>query len=336
MDKIISIIIPTYNMQEYLPKCLSSVIVGKEPGRVEAIVVNDGSTDSSLAIAREFENKHPDVFRIIDKPNGNYGSCVNAALTVATGKYIKLLDADDSFDTNIFETFVDMLGHIDTDLVLSDKMAVSPTGETLNELRYGSGRIFDFFAESDERMFISIMMHNVTYRRSIFDGIGYRQSEGIFYTDNEWIFMPMAYVRTAYRIDKPLYRYTIGREGQSVSDEVILAHIKDEVLLSIKLLRDFNKAEYGSEKARKLFFAKMYHHIRWLYKNIIVKHPELDSRILCELDEVMRIECPELYRLLGNKMLSTPMFCFKYISMWRKNPKNYLLKYLIKCYLTIK
>ena len=85
MSKVISIIIPTYNMEAYLDKCLTSLIIdGME--RVEVVVVNDGSRDSSLAIAQSYAEKYPESFVVIDKPNGNYGSCINAGLYRATGK----------------------------------------------------------------------------------------------------------------------------------------------------------------------------------------------------------------------------------------------------------
>ena len=86
-NKNLTIIIPTYNMQEYLQKCLSSLIVKKGLETLEVLVVNDGSKDNSSIIAHEFEAKYPGVFRVIDKENGNYGSCINRGLKEATGKY---------------------------------------------------------------------------------------------------------------------------------------------------------------------------------------------------------------------------------------------------------
>ena len=336
MDKTISIIIPTYNMEAYLAKCLSSLVMDKGMERVEAIVVNDGSNDGSLAIAKDFAGKYPSTFRIIDKPNGNYGSCINAALKVATGKYVKILDADDSFDNGSFREFVDVLERTDVDLVLNDKINVGPDSETLSALKYTQKEVFDFFRESDSRLFISIMMHNVTYRRSIFNRIDYNQSEGIFYTDNEWIFSPMACVKKAIYFDRPLYRYTIGREGQSVSNDVILSHIHDEIAMSAKLVSDYCGMTFPSDKVHKLMLDKLYHHVRWLYKLVIVKSPGLDSRILQTLDVTIARDTPELYRMLDNKMLSTPLFCIKYIQKWRQNPDSRLLRFVIKWYLKIK
>lgn len=86
---------------------------------LEVIIVNDGSTDSSLAIAKQYENKRPDIIKIIDKQNGNYGSCVNAGLAQATGKYFRILDADDWFDTQALAEFLKKLETCETDLVLT-------------------------------------------------------------------------------------------------------------------------------------------------------------------------------------------------------------------------
>ena len=106
MEKLLTLIIPTYNMEKYLRTCLGSLIIGEWQELLEVLVINDGSKDSSSAIAHEYANKHPESFHVIDKENGNYGSCVNRGLKEATGKYVKVLDADDSFDTANFENYL--------------------------------------------------------------------------------------------------------------------------------------------------------------------------------------------------------------------------------------
>ena len=94
--KILSIIVPSYNMEAYLPKCLRGLVIDDKEllGKLDVIVVNDGSKDRTSEIAHSFETKYPGVFRVIDKTNGHYGSCINAALPVAEGEYVKILDAD--------------------------------------------------------------------------------------------------------------------------------------------------------------------------------------------------------------------------------------------------
>ena len=126
MEKILTIVIPTYNMQDYLRRCLDSLIVSEEQmNKLEVLVINDGSKDNSSAIAHEYQDKYPDTFRVIDKGNGNYGSCINRGLKEATGKYIKVLDADDHFENKSLEEVLNMMLRIDVDLFLTDFCIIS-------------------------------------------------------------------------------------------------------------------------------------------------------------------------------------------------------------------
>ena len=87
MDKTLTIIVPSYNMEAYLPKCLGCLVIDDKEllQKLDIIVVNDGSKDRTSEIAHEFESRFPGVFRVIDKTNGHYGSCINAALPHVSG-----------------------------------------------------------------------------------------------------------------------------------------------------------------------------------------------------------------------------------------------------------
>ena len=81
MDKILSIIVPTYNMEKYLQNCLDSLLLSeKQMQDYEVWIINDGSKDRSSEIAHSYELRYPDTFRVVDKNNGNYGSCINCGL----------------------------------------------------------------------------------------------------------------------------------------------------------------------------------------------------------------------------------------------------------------
>ena len=103
MEKLLSIIIPSYNMEQLLPRCLDSLLASGAGEAFEAIVVNDGSKDDTLKVALSFRDANPGCIRVIDKPNGNYGSTINAALPQAEGKYVKVLDADDWWKPEFLE-----------------------------------------------------------------------------------------------------------------------------------------------------------------------------------------------------------------------------------------
>ena len=78
MEKILTVVVPTYNMEQYLDRCLTSLIIDDDKmALLEVLVVNDGSKDRSSEIAHSYEARYPDTFRVIDKENGNYGSCIN-------------------------------------------------------------------------------------------------------------------------------------------------------------------------------------------------------------------------------------------------------------------
>ena len=126
MEKLLSIIIPTYNMSLYIERCMNSLISSKTIEKLDIIVVNDGSKDDSSEKAKNIAISYPNSIRVIDKENGNYGSCINTGLKLAKGKYIKILDADDLFDTHNLENVLDIIKELDVDMILTDfKMAYS-------------------------------------------------------------------------------------------------------------------------------------------------------------------------------------------------------------------
>jgi glycosyltransferase involved in cell wall biosynthesis len=116
-EKLLSIIVPTYNMERYLSRCLDSLLVSSIIEYIEILVVNDGSKDQSSAIAHNYQERYPQSVKVIDKENGGYGSVLNIGLLNASGKYLKICDSDDWFDSEAFRDFVFQLSKLDTDVV---------------------------------------------------------------------------------------------------------------------------------------------------------------------------------------------------------------------------
>lgn len=281
--KRLSIIVPTYNMEALLPHCLDSIVESTLLGAVEVIVVNDGSSDGSLRVAREYERRYPEAIRVIDKPNGNYGSTVNAALPLATGEYVRLLDADDSVDGALLADYVVFLQqHSGVDMVVSPFIEVGRCSEHRVDYdiyarhRYRHGEEYEadrIFGEGIIRFF---MMHSVSYRTELLRQMHYRQSEGISYTDQEWVFYPLFRVRTITFADIPLYRYNLAREGQTMDGAVQLRNISQLAALAENLAMFFaesDKRGFGAE--RKAFLREIVkNRIRIVLRKYLLDMPD--------------------------------------------------------------
>ncbi len=321
MEKLLTLIIPTYNMEEYLRTCLDSLIISEGQDRLEVLVINDGSKDSSSAIAHKYEQDHPECFHVIDKDNGNYGSCINRGLKEATGKYVKILDADDLFDTPSLKTFLQKLSDIDTDLVLTDNTIFGDNN--ISKKYYGFNLPVDkpltFIDFCNNREFKeNIHMHNVTYRRSLFDSFSYRQQEGISYTDTQWILTPMAHVRTAYYMKLPLYKYLVGREGQTVAPEQMMRCANHNIFLVNALLTDYTKADKSIPAIEGYMDFRLTRQVKYLYRIYLAEFAGMELDDIAVFDKRLKEEQPALYEEVGQRTMG-PFIRIKYVRYWRRH-----------------
>lgn len=118
MDKILTVAVCAYNMEDYLGEALESCMI-PSVDKIEVLIMNDGSTDHTEDIANTFCDRNPETFRLVTKPNGGWGSNVNLATQLATGKYFRILDADDWFDKENLEKFVQHLLKTDAEVISS-------------------------------------------------------------------------------------------------------------------------------------------------------------------------------------------------------------------------
>lgn len=223
-SRILSLIVPVYNMESYLRQCLESVLFPGLIGKYEVLIVNDGSTDSSLVIAKEFESALPQVFRVIDKPNGGYGSCFNLGLSEATGRYVKMLDSDDMFDKTVFEAYLNKLESCQSDIAMNSVVSL----DTVTGIRtdYDSDRLRECCQlESLDALSSDVFIHNLAIRKTILSDC--RCPEGILYTDNIIFLHAVSHSQSIFSTGLSLYLYRVNRQGQSVDRSVSLAHYAD-------------------------------------------------------------------------------------------------------------
>lgn len=319
MDKQLTLIIPTYNMEKYLHTCLDSLIMDKGMDLLEVLVVNDGSKDASSAIAHEYERKYPDVFHVIDKENGNYGSCVNRGLKEATGRYVKILDADDHFDTASLKQLMERIKDINADLILTDNIIFGDND--ISQKYYGfelpKMKVLNF-ADYCDRLKSNIQMHNVTYRRSIFSQFDYHQTEGISYTDMEWILAPMARVQTMIYFPIPLYNYLIGRVGQTISAEQIIRSSSHVVKLANSMLAMFLDAKDVTPAIYDYLYFRLTRQIKSLYRTFLAEVPGLNTDGLIAFDKCLKETLPQLYQDCA-RITMGPFIRIYYVDYWRKH-----------------
>lgn len=340
MDKILTLVIPSYNMEEYLPYCLDSLLVKENLGCLEVLVVNDGSRDRTSEIAHGYEKSCPDVFRVIDKENGNYGSCVNRGLQEARGKYIKILDADDSFDTANFEKYLAFLKETDADLVLSDFAVVDTQRKVRKIIRYdlGEGHAFVMDNVCTGHVFKNMQMHAVAYRRKNLVAMGYRQTEGISYTDQQWIFTPMIQVRTVAIFRKPLYEYMVGRSGQTVSPDVKARSLEQTARCALDMTSQYEQIADSVEgqPVNEYLLSRITPMLKDIYVFSMTHYGPEAKKKLIDFDEELEKTSSMLYRHIGSREISSFMG-FEYINYWRrhKDANAGIVRMLSKAYMMV-
>lgn len=258
--KLLSVVVPSYNAEKYLDRSIPSLVVcGDE---VEVIIVNDGSKDNTLQIARAYEEKYPDIIRVIDKENGGHGSGINAALEVATGLYFKCCDADDWFEEKAFKSFMEIIKkHYEEgkspDLYLTDfvynradegKTHCHNCHKTYPINKFVTWE--DFKAPNNEDFF---MMHMFTYKLEILKKSKLHLPEHTFYVDNLYVYQPLYYVKTMYYHPVGLYQYYVGHADQSINYENMAKNYKHAMrvykcVFSAYTLDDLNKLSKAHRK----------------------------------------------------------------------------------------
>lgn len=339
MEKQISIIIPTYNMEAYIGKCLDSLLI-PEFDQVEVLVVNDGSKDRSSEIAHSYADRYPESIRVIDKPNGNYGSCINAALPQCTGRYVKVLDADDTFDTAAFSKLVNALKSIDDDVVITPYKRIDFNNNLLHLHGFQNGEpdYGDSYNIADTENILAslyIEMHHIAYNRNVFNRFSYHQTEGISYTDNEWAVVPLSYCQTICFLDVPVYSYRIGREGQTVEATKIPIFISTVYEIFENL---YNKnIELKSTGLNRTFFLKrLIERYRLLYRFIVENYSDNIIRTLSVHDQWLCTNFPECYDEMGSIWLY-PTINYSLIRDLRKKnyPADFRIPFRIRLYVSL-
>lgn len=210
---LLSVIVPVYNVENYLAECINSILCQTFVD-FELILVNDGSTDSSLQICREFENKDSRV-RVFDKQNGGQSSARNLGLTKASGKYISFIDSDDYISPDLFEAGITKLETNEyADFVVLPYERVGCTSDKHFTLVHKKGveSIPQLFKLWVNGKLLTNYMCDKIWRREVFNTVKF-PIDLIF--EDRYIFSDiLVHCKRVYFANKGCYYYRM-REGQT-------------------------------------------------------------------------------------------------------------------------
>ncbi|GEN57822.1 glycosyl transferase [Halolactibacillus alkaliphilus] len=255
--KLLSIIIPCYNSESYMHYAIESLVVGGED--VEILLINDGSTDETEAIANHYAEKYPKIVTAIHQANGGHGEAINTGLKHAKGLYFKVVDSDDWVDTRAYlkvldtlKTFSGTTGTID--LLISNFVYEKQGSKYRKVMRYDNVLPKDtVFSWDDVKPFKKgqfMMMHAMIYRTNLLREAHLSLPKHTFYVDNLYVYTPLPYATRLFYLDVDFYRYFIGRSDQSVNESVMIRRIDQQLKVNHLMLEAIDLDTIHHERLR--------------------------------------------------------------------------------------
>jgi len=259
MDKLITFAVPSYNSEKYLKTCMESLLPAGNDA--EIIIVDDGSTDGTAAIADAYAAANPEIVRVIHKENGGHGSGVNVGIKEASGRFFKVVDSDDWLDGEALKTLMDTLrAHVKEGVEADLYIANFVYDRVYDGTKYVSDYrkqmpANTFFTWSDIkplRLWKMLLMHSLVYSTAKLRQSGMMLPEHTFYVDNIYAYQPLPHMKKLFYLDVDLYHYYIGRADQSVTEENMIKRYDQQIRVMDCMLKAYSFDEIkGMDKQLK-------------------------------------------------------------------------------------
>ena len=303
-NKILTVTVPCYNSQDYMEHCLHTLLSGGED--IEILIVDDGSTDGTAAIADRYAAEHPGVVRVIHQENAGHGGAVMTGIRNASGKYFKVVDSDDWVDEAAFSKALDALRVIDVDLLVTnyiyDKAALGRKREIRYKRAFRENTVLTWDDVRRFRPWENLLMHALIYRTEVLRQSSLELPKHTFYVDNLYCSIPLASVKTLMYMDVGLYHYFIGREGQSVQEATMIRRIDQQILVNRLMLDGLDLEHVPNERRRETIFH--YHNMITTVTSIMLIRGGTQEHLekKTALWEYIRLEHPWEYERLRHSL----------------------------------
>lgn len=269
---ILTIGVPAYNVEKYIEKTLVSILKAKNASKIEVLVINDGSKDNTAKIVSKYEKESNGIVRLIDKENGGHGSTINRAIKEAKGKYFRLVDGDDWVDYENLDKLIDIMKTNDCDIILTtgsyDYVEQASFENIISYNNMAEGGIYNF-----EDLTYPLygfkkygpLLTTGNYKTKMLQESNFTISEKKPYVDMEFNAFSIRLAKTITYYDLNIYRYLIGREGQTISRDFWKKKYKDHEYIIFSILNYIEENDYSERKKE------------YVMRNIIA--PMVDSQI---------------------------------------------------------
>lgn len=294
----VSAIIPVYNVEEYLPKCLDSLI-NQTLKDIEIIVVNDGSPDNSEKIIKEYSKKDKRII-YIKKENGGQGSARNLGLKKARGEYISFIDSDDWIDADMFESMYNKAKENDFDIVTCGYKNVS--NESVEEIPIKDIILSKLKSDPISKFFTTVMVWDKIYKKDflINSEIEFIENK-VWYEDLCYSVNLISLTDKIDFVNKPFYNYLI-REQSTMRNTKILKNL--DLITIFEDISDFYRKNNIYDKYyEELEFIAIDHFSSGMIRVIKTNGNRKDKKtVLKEYDKYLR---KHFYNLKNNKYLNS-------------------------------
>ncbi|MBQ6238095.1 MAG: glycosyltransferase family 2 protein [Bacteroidales bacterium] len=254
--KTLTFLVPCYNVENCVGKCIESMLLDDILDDIEILLVNDGSKDSTLNLLQEYENKYRNTIRVIDKPNGGWGTAINRGIREAQGKYIKEVDADDWVSTENLPTYIAFLKEHDIDYIATDyteyfKAEDKYIRHSYHREIYDNPMSLNEFWEKHPSAW-DFPIHAITYRTQMLRDCSLRVGDR-YYGDIEYNLYPLPYVKTICVLQLNVTVYFRGSDEQSTSTAGYAKHYKDYAAMSQRITDFFHTVPQTLHPALRQF-----------------------------------------------------------------------------------
>lgn len=244
----VSVIVPIYNVEKYLEKCINSLL-SQTLEDIQIILVNDGSKDNSGNIAKEYEKNNKDRVIYVEKENGGLSDARNYGLKYATGDFIAFLDSDDYIEKNAYEEMYNKAIEENADYVECDFIWEFP-----NKIRVD--KQYPYKNKKEMLSFVRVVAWNKLIKRQLITDNNLEFPKGLRYEDVEFTYKLIPFINKFTYVDKPFIHY-VQREGSianvqnertaeifTVLDNVIEFYKKNNIYEKYRDELEYNYARY--------------------------------------------------------------------------------------------